>query len=143
MLASFGFKFSVDDFGTGHASLDNLRKLPLDKLKIDRSFIQDIGIDLCDEDITKVIIAIAIKMSLDLVAEGVETVEQLAFLSAEDCDIIQGYYFSKPVSPEQLFSYIQSNENLFEEKFENYRLYLEQKDTIVKPVVELIRSNIS
>ena len=142
-IHQLGIAISMDDFGTGHASLDNLRKLPLDKLKIDRSFIQDIGIDLCDEDITKVIIAIAIKMSLDLVAEGVETVEQLAFLSAEDCDIIQGYYFSKPVSPEQLFSYIQSNENLFEEKFENYRLYLEQKDTIVKPVVELIRSNIS
>ncbi|NQZ23039.1 MAG: EAL domain-containing protein [Colwellia sp.] len=138
-----GVAISMDDFGTGHASLDNLRKLPLDKLKIDRSFIQDIGIDLCDEDITKVIIAISKKMSLELVAEGVETVEQLAFLSDEDCDIIQGYYFSKPVSPEQLFSYLQGNENLFEEKFKDYRVYLEKRNSIAQPVVELIRSNIS
>jgi diguanylate cyclase (GGDEF)-like protein len=142
-IRQLGVAISMDDFGTGHASLDNLRKLPLNKLKIDRSFIQDIGIDPCDEDITKVIMAIAKKMSLDLVAEGAETVEQLAFLSAEDCDIIQGYYFSKPVSPEQLFSYLQDNENLFEEKFKEYHVYLEKRDSIAHPVVELIRSNIS
>jgi len=124
-IHQLGVTISMDDFGTGHASLDNLRKLPLDKIKIDRSFIQDIGIDECDEDITKVIIAIAKKLNLALVAEGVETVEQLIFLSAEDCDIIQGYYFSKPVTPEKLFSYLQDNDDLFNEKFKDYRLFLD------------------
>jgi len=123
-IHQLGVDISMDDFGTGHASLDNLRKLPLDKLKIDRSFIQDIGIDQCDEDITKVIITIAKKLSLELVAEGVETMEQLAFLSGEDCDNIQGYYFSKPITAEQLLSYLQDNKNLFEEKFDNYHMYL-------------------
>ena len=137
-IHQLGVYISMDDFGTGHASLDNLRKLPLDKLKIDRSFIQDIGGDQCDEDITKVIIAIAKKLSLELVAEGVETVEQLAFLSAEDCDIIQGYYFSKPISPEKLFSYLQNNENLFADEFEEYRLSL-LKTT---PVVDLFQKSL-
>jgi len=125
-IHQLGVTISMDDFGTGHASLDNLRKLPLDKIKIDRSFIQDIGIDECDEDITKVIIAIAKKLSLELVAEGVETVEQLSFLSAEDCDIIQGYYFSKPVSAEVLFNYLQNKDGLFDKKFKDYRLYVEK-----------------
>jgi len=137
-IHQLGVKISMDDFGTGHSSLDNLRKLPLDKLKIDRCFIQDIGIDPCDEDIIKVIIAIAKKMSLELVAEGIETTEQLAFLSAEDCDIIQGYYFSKPISPEQLFAYLQSNDKVFRQKFENYHLYLESQGTSVKPVTKAL-----
>ena len=141
-IHQLGVYISMDDFGTGHASLDNLRKLPLDKLKIDRSFIQDIGVDQCDEDITKVIIAIAKKLSLELVAEGVETVEQLAFLSAEECDIIQGYYFSKPITPEELFSYLQHNENLFADKFEKYRLSLLKTTPIVQPVVDIFQQSL-
>jgi len=125
-IHQLGAFISIDDFGTGHASLENLRHLPLDKLKIDRSFIKDIGIDQCDEDITKVIIAVAKKMSLELVAEGIETVDQLVFLATEGCDIIQGYYFSKPLQPEQIFLYLKNNNNLFEEEFDSYYAYLKQ-----------------
>ncbi|MCJ8339119.1 MAG: EAL domain-containing protein [Pseudomonadales bacterium] len=133
-----GTYISLDDFGTGHASLENLRKLPLDKLKIDRSFIQDIGVDQCDEDITKVIIAIAKKLTLELVAEGVETVEQLEFLAAEGCDIIQGYYFSKPLHPDKIITYLQHNKNLFEKEFEEYYLYLEKRKSMPESVVKLL-----
>ena len=141
-IHQLGVNISMDDFGSGHASLDNLRKLPLDKLKIDRCFIQDIGIDLCDEDITRVIIVIAKKMSLQLVAEGVETMEQLAFLLDEDCDIIQGYFFSKPISAEEITKYLQHNENLFKEKFEDFHLYLEKQNSTVQPVIKRIQSNL-
>ncbi|EPJ53667.1 MAG: hypothetical protein OFPI_09850 [Osedax symbiont Rs2] len=140
-IHQLGVFISLDDFGTGHASLDNLRKLPLDKLKIDRSFIQDIGVDQCDEDIIKVIIAIAKKMSLEVVAEGVETVEQLAFLSGEVCDIIQGYYFSKPLAAETFLSYLQQHEQLFESEFKEYYLSLQKGQSSDKSVVKLLHSN--
>jgi len=128
-INKLGICISMDDFGTGHASLDYLRKLPLDRLKIDRSFIQDIGNDDCDEEIIKVVIAIAKKMSLDLVAEGVETKEQLAFLFHEECDVIQGFYFSKPVTAESFVKYLETPETLFLSEF--YRF--EQHLTSIKP----------
>jgi diguanylate cyclase (GGDEF)-like protein/PAS domain S-box-containing protein len=127
-IHQLGVVISIDDFGTGHASLDNLRKLPLDKLKIDRSFIQDIGLAERDENITKVIISIAKKLSLALVAEGVETVEQLAFLANEDCDVIQGYYFSKPISAEQILNYLLLNEHVFDQAFSQYNHYLKGEE---------------
>lgn len=116
-MHEFGINTSLDDFGTGHASLDNLRKLPLDKMKIDKSFIEDIGTDECDEDIIKIIIAVAQKLSLVTVAEGVETVEQLRFLSNENCDFIQGYFFSKPVSAEKMLHNLKNSKNLFDKQF--------------------------
>jgi len=87
-------------------------------MKIDKSFIDDIGMDVCDEDIIKVIIAVASKLSLVTIAEGVETVEQLAFLSLEECDIIQGYFFSKPLSAEQITKYLHDSGELFKQQFE-------------------------
>jgi len=123
-INNLGVCISMDDFGTGHASLDYLRKLPLDRLKIDRSFIQDIGNDDCDEEIIKVVIAIAKKMSLDLVAEGVETKEQLAFLFNEECDVIQGFYFSKPVTAESFVKYLETPETLFISEFDRFEKHL-------------------
>jgi len=140
-IHQLGACISIDDFGTGHASLENLRHLPLDKLKIDRSFIKDIGIDQCDEDIIKVIIAVAKKMSLELVAEGIETVDQLAFLAAEGCDIIQGYYFSKPLQPEQIILYLKNNKNVFKEEFDNYYAYLKQHQLASKSEIEMITAH--
>jgi len=128
-INKLGICISMDDFGTGHASLDYLRKLPLDRLKIDRSFIQDIGNDDCDEEIIKVVIAIAKKMSLDLVAEGVETKEQLAFLFNEECDVIQGFYFSKPVTAESFVKYLETPETLFLSEFNRFEQHL----TSIKP----------
>lgn len=96
-IRALGVSLSIDDFGTGYSSLAYLRRLPLDTLKIDRCFIQDIVISSQDREIVHAIIAMAHALHLKVVAEGVETTEQLAFLRERDCDQVQGYLFSKPM----------------------------------------------
>lgn len=93
-----GVSISIDDFGTGYSSLDYLRRLPLDILKIDQSFTFGIGESENDEEIVRVMIRMAHAMGLKVICEGVETREQLDFLRKHDCDLVQGYYFSKPRS---------------------------------------------
>lgn len=95
---SSGFLISLDDFGTGYSSLSYLKKLPLDILKIDKSFIDGITTESDDKQITKTIISMAKTLGLKVLAEGIETKEQLEFLRNEGCDYYQGYYFSKPIS---------------------------------------------
>jgi diguanylate cyclase (GGDEF)-like protein len=95
-ITALDIKISVDDFGTGHSSLAYLKKLPVDALKIDKEFIRGIPGDEDDVSIVKSIIALAKSMRLDVVAEGVETDDQLDFLSKEGCSLIQGYLFSHP-----------------------------------------------
>ncbi len=96
-LKSLGFNISIDDFGTAYSSLSYLKRFPVDKLKIDRSFISDIPGDADDIAITKAIIAMARNLNLWIVAEGVETEAQLSFLKAHGCEEVQGYYFSRPL----------------------------------------------
>lgn len=96
-LKAMGIKLAIDDFGTGYSSFTYLKRFPLDKLKIDRSFICDAPIDLDAAAIVAAIIGMGHSMRFAVLAEGVETAEQVAFLRANRCDILQGYYFSRPV----------------------------------------------
>jgi diguanylate cyclase (GGDEF)-like protein/PAS domain S-box-containing protein len=102
-IKAMGIHLSIDDFGTGYSSLSQLKRFPIDSLKIDRSFIHDLPGGADDSAITKAILAMAHSLKLNVIAEGVETTEQLHFLRSNDCDELQGYYFSKPV-PEDEFA---------------------------------------
>jgi len=100
-IKSLGVRLAIDDFGTGYSSLAQIKHFPVDTLKVDRSFIRNIPQDAEDKAITEAIIAMGKTLSLTVVAEGVETEEQMNFLKEHSCDEMQGYYFSKPVAPEQ------------------------------------------
>jgi predicted signal transduction protein with EAL and GGDEF domain len=96
-LKNLGAKISIDDFGTGYSSLNYLKQFPIDKLKVDQSFIRDSITDPHDETIVKTIIAMAHNLHLKVIAEGVETKEHISFLLQQMCTEAQGYYFSKPI----------------------------------------------
>lgn len=107
-LRKCGFSLSIDDFGTGYSSLSYLKRLPIETLKIDRSFIIDIHDDTDDAAIISATISMANKMKLGIVAEGVETVEQAQFLKNHDCHCMQGYYFSKPLLSGEVNDFIRN-----------------------------------
>ena len=106
-LKQLGFKLSIDDFGTGYSSLSYLVRFPLDVLKIDRSFIQHI----CSLDDKQAVVDAIIQMShrlkMKVVAEGVESAQQVELLKQMGCDFIQGYYYSKPLPMDELLDFIQ------------------------------------
>ena len=102
IVKEYGIKISIDDFGTGHSSLAYLKNLPVNKLKIDRAFIKDLPNDTFDIAISKTIIELAKNLHLDVIAEGVETVEQKNFLLKNGCTKIQGFYYDKPMSSDKM-----------------------------------------
>ena len=106
ILHNMGVKLALDDFGTGYSSLSYLRMFALDKLKLDRSFVEDIGQDIDGQVICDATIGLAHNLGLEVVAEGVETEEQLAYLKARGCNLIQGYLFSRPVPADEVVAFI-------------------------------------
>ncbi|MCG8427731.1 MAG: EAL domain-containing protein [Chromatiales bacterium] len=109
-LNTLGVSIVMDDFGTGYSSLSYLRSYPFDALKIDRSFIDDITIDKADRELVNAAIVMAHSLGLTVVAEGVETPEQLVLLASQNCDFAQGYLFSKPMRAEQISAMLEAGE---------------------------------
>ncbi len=101
-LKSLGVRIALDDFGTGYSSLSYLRRFPVDTLKVDRSFVGRLGQEAEDTAIVQTVITLAKTLGLEVVAEGVERVDQLAQLREMECDLAQGYYFARPIASESM-----------------------------------------
>jgi EAL domain-containing protein (putative c-di-GMP-specific phosphodiesterase class I) len=106
-LKNMGVSISIDDFGSGYSSLDHIRNIPTNTIKIDRSFINEIN--QSDSAIVAAIITMAHQLHLNVVAEGVETADQLDILSKIDCDLVQGFYLGRGVAPESVVDIFRKN----------------------------------
>ena len=108
-LKALGVRLSIDDFGTGYSSLSRLRRIPVDTLKIDRAFIMNMDTDSESREIVRIIIMLAHNLGLKVVAEGTETEEHIKLLKQLNCEMAQGYHFSKPVDDQAILQLLSSN----------------------------------
>jgi diguanylate cyclase (GGDEF)-like protein/PAS domain S-box-containing protein len=113
-LKDIGVHLALDDFGTGYSSLSYMRRFPIDTLKIDRSFVKDLVLDAADASVVSAVISMGKSMHMQVVAEGVETREQLAFLEEQHCNEAQGFLFSPPVSAQRFASMIETGRTLYQ-----------------------------
>jgi EAL domain-containing protein (putative c-di-GMP-specific phosphodiesterase class I) len=113
-LKDRGLTISVDDFGTGYSSLSYLQRMPIDTMKIDRSFVRDISGPDSDAPIAKAIIALAHSLRMETIAEGVETRAQREFMHAHGCDALQGFYFSQPLAVPDFTALLEQGRTLFD-----------------------------
>ena len=109
-LTEMGLKLAIDDFGTGYSSLSYLKRLPVRRLKIDRSFIREVAVNSDDAAITTAIISLGKSLNLQVIAEGVENEAQMSFLRAHHCDEVQGYYISKPLAVDEVVDRLRNND---------------------------------
>jgi EAL domain-containing protein (putative c-di-GMP-specific phosphodiesterase class I) len=110
VIKALGVRLAIDDFGTGYSSLSQLKRFPIDTLKIDRSFIRELPHNSEDMAITEAIISLGKALGVNVIAEGVETAEQEAFLRSHGCDEIQGFLYSKPCDPDTFVKLFQDME---------------------------------
>jgi len=120
-LKTFGVRLALDDFGTGYSSLSYLKRFPIDILKIDKSFTFDVTSDEGAASIARAIIAMARSLNMTTVAEGVETIEQLELLSALGCDVMQGYYISRPLPVDQFTALLSDGQRVADRTSSNAR----------------------
>jgi EAL domain-containing protein (putative c-di-GMP-specific phosphodiesterase class I) len=111
-MRDMGISIAIDDFGIGYSSLSQLKRFPINTIKVDRSFIKDLMNNKEDAAITGAIIAMGRTLNLNVIAEGVETNEQIGFLRAHECDEMQGYYFSKPIPENEFVELLRAGRSL-------------------------------
>ncbi|MGH8355738.1 MAG: EAL domain-containing protein, partial [Pseudomonas sp.] len=146
-LKSLGVRISIDDFGTGFSSLNYLKRLPIDKVKIDRSFVQEVISDRHDAAITQGIISMAHHLKLKVIAEGVETEPQVAFLKKSHCDAFQGYFFARPMPFQQLELFLKERKEDWPPQQETRRgedspqtlLLLDDEENILRALARVLR----
>ncbi|WP_372982912.1 EAL domain-containing protein [Marinobacter sediminum] len=144
-LKDLGVRIVIDDFGTGFSSLSYLKLFPADKIKIDRSFIKDVIKDRSDAAITQGVISMAHHLSMEVVAEGVETQAHAAFLRRNGCDLLQGFYFSRPIPFTELMDYMTANQHRSKQEpdsdnpSEKNLLLLDDESNIIRALTRVFR----